>query len=99
MRSGIPDEALQVIRDTIEPQIADADKKKPWIWIKHMRLHYSGSTATSLMADHFKFWTTNQTGHETVQDREKRIPQISSLCDYGSNLYLGYGIVILEMSY
>ena len=36
LRSAMADEALQVIRYTIEPQIADADQKKPWIWMDRL---------------------------------------------------------------
>ena len=60
LRSAMPDEALQVIRYTIEPQIPDADKKKPWVWMDKLRVHYAGSAATSLLTDRFKYWTTNQ---------------------------------------
>ena len=31
LRSSMPDEALQVIRYTIEPQINAVDKQKPWV--------------------------------------------------------------------
>ena len=31
LRSAMPDEALQVIRYTISPQISDAIKGRPWI--------------------------------------------------------------------
>ena len=54
------DEALQVIRYTIEPQIAAEDKKKPWIWMERLRLHYTGTVGSSLMVDRFKFWNSNQ---------------------------------------
>ena len=32
LRSTLPDEALSVVRYTMEPQIPDEDKKKPW-WL------------------------------------------------------------------
>ena len=54
-RSAMLDEALQVIHYTIEPQIADDDRKKPWIWMDKLRLHYTGSIGSSLLADRFKF--------------------------------------------
>jgi len=44
LRSAMRNEALQVIRYTIEPQIANDDKAKPWIWMAKLRLHYTGST-------------------------------------------------------
>ena len=84
LRSAMPDEALQVIRYTIEPQIPDADKKKPWVWMDKLRVHYAGSAATSLLTDRFKYWTTNQSPHESVQDWETRVRQTGSLCNYGA---------------
>ena len=47
LRSAMPDEALQVIRYTIEPQITAADKKKPWVWMES-----SGHTTLDLLAAH-----------------------------------------------
>ena len=60
LRSAMPDEALQVIRYTIEPQIAIDNRAKPWIWMEKLRLHYTGSTGSSFLADRFKFWALNQ---------------------------------------
>ena len=51
LRSALPDEALQVVRYTIEPQITADDKNKPWIWMTKLREHYTGSSDNSLMAD------------------------------------------------
>ena len=34
LRSSLPDEALSVLRYTIEPQIPMADKNKPWVWME-----------------------------------------------------------------
>ena len=80
----MPDEALQVIRYTIEPKIPDADKKKPWVWMDKLRVHYAGSAATSLLTDRFKYWTTNQSPYESVQDWETRVRQTCSLCNYAA---------------
>ena len=57
LRSAMPDEALQVIRYTIEPQTPADDRKKPWLWMDKLRLHYTGSIGSSLLADRFKFIT------------------------------------------
>ena len=84
LRSAMPDEALQIIRYTIEPQMTDADKKKPWIWMKKLREHYTGSIGSSLMTDRFKFWQANQAPSESVQDWEVKIRQSGSLCEYGN---------------
>ena len=61
LRSAMPDEALQVIRYTIQPQIAIDDRAKPWIWMEKLRLHYTGSTDSLFLADRLKFWALNQT--------------------------------------
>ena len=55
LRSAMPDEPLQVIRYTIEPQIPEGDKKKPWVWMQKLRTHYTGSIGSTLMTDRFKF--------------------------------------------
>ena len=68
LRSAMPDDALQVIRYTIEPQIAPADKKKPNVWMQKLREHYTGSIGSSLMTDRFKFWHLSQGIHESVQE-------------------------------
>lgn len=84
LRSAMPDEALQVIRYTIEPQIQTDDKKKPWMWMNCLRSHYTGSSGSCLMADRFKFWNLSQGPHETVQDWEVKVRQAGSLCEYAA---------------
>ena len=76
------DEALQVIRYTIDPQIPEADKLKPWIWMEKLRVHYTGSIGSSLLSDRFKFWKLNQALYETVQDWEVKVRQAGNLCEY-----------------
>ena len=76
LRPSMPDEALQVIRYTIDPQISAADKNKPWIWMEKLRIHSVGS---SLMMDRFKFWHSHQNPHESVQDWEVRVRQAGNL--------------------
>ena len=44
LRSSMPDEALSVIRYTIEPQILPADHLKPWICLEKLREHYVGTS-------------------------------------------------------
>lgn len=84
LRSAMPDEALQVIRYTIEPQIPTDDRKKPWIWMDKLRIHYTGSVGSSLLADRFKFWNTQQSSHESVQEWEVKVRQAGSLCSYNA---------------
>ena len=84
LRSAMPDEALQVIRYTIEPQIPVADKKKPWVWMQKLRTHYTGSIGSSLMTDRFQFWHSSQNNHESVQDLEVKVRQSGNLCEYGA---------------
>ena len=79
----MPDEALQVIRYTIEPQIDDGDKK-PWILIEKLKLHYTGSTDSSLLTDRFRIWISHQLPHESIQDWEVKVRQGGSLCEYGN---------------
>lgn len=47
IRSALPDEALSALRCTIEPQIADDDKKKPWIWMDKLCALYTGTDSSS----------------------------------------------------
>ena len=82
-RSLLPDEALSVLRYTIEPQIMPEDKKKPWIWMKKLRSHYTGTSGSSLLSDRFKFWTSSQMQHESIQEWEVKVRQADSLCGYG----------------
>lgn len=84
LRSSMPDEALQVIRYTIEPQINAGDKQKPWVWMEKLRIHYTGSIGSSLMTDRFKFWHSQQNPHESVQDWEVRVRQAGNLCNYNA---------------
>ena len=44
LRFAMPDEALQFIRYSTEPSIAQPDKKKPWIWMDKLQTHYTGTT-------------------------------------------------------
>ena len=83
LRSAMPDEALQIIRYTIEPSIRQADKKKPWVWMDKLRTHYTGTAGSTIMTDRFKFWHSSQNQNETVQDWEIQIRQAGSLCEYG----------------
>jgi len=79
----MPDEAPQVIRYTIDPQISTTDKNKPWVWMEKLRQHYTDTVGSSLLTDRFKYWTTmKQNTQETVQDWEVRVRQAVSLCDY-----------------
>ena len=48
LRSALPDEALQVVRYTIELQLEAGDKLKPWIW---METEYTSSLR------HLLLWT------------------------------------------
>ena len=81
VRSLPPDEALSVLRYTIGPQIAADDKKKPWIWMEK-RAHYTDTTGSSLLTDRFKFWTSSQALHGSIQEWEVKVRQVSSLCAY-----------------
>jgi len=49
------DEALSVIRYTIEPEIPPADKVKRWIWMKLLLNHYAGSVENTVLSDGFTF--------------------------------------------
>ena len=83
LRSALPDEALSVLRYTIEPQIQPDDKKKPWVWMAKLREHYTGTTGSSLLTDRFKFWSLSQATHESIQEWEVKVRQTGSLCGYG----------------
>ena len=80
----MPDEASQVIRYTIELQIPEGDKKKPWVRMQKLHSHYTGSIGSTLMTDRFKFWHSAQNIHESVQDWEVKVRQASNLCEYGT---------------
>ena len=49
-----------------------------------LRLHYTGSIGSSLLADRFKFWNTQQSPLESVQEWEVKVRQASSLCLYNA---------------
>ena len=83
-RSAMPDEASQVIRYAIEPQIPEGNKKKPWVWMQKLRTHYTGSIGSTLMTDRFKFWHSAQNMHEPAQDWEVKVRQAGNLCEYGA---------------
>ncbi|KAL9951501.1 hypothetical protein ACROYT_G044170 [Oculina patagonica] len=53
--------------------------------MEKLRLHYTGSTGSSLMADRFKFWGFSQSPNESVQAWEVKIRQAGSLCSYGAH--------------
>ena len=84
LRSALPDDALQVVRYTIEPQISQADKKKPWVWMEKLRTHYTGSVGSSLMSERYRFWNIEQSAQESVQDWEVKVRQQGSLCEYAA---------------
>ena len=82
LRSSLPD-GLSVLRYTIDPQIGPDDKKKPWIWMDNLRAHYTDTSGGSLLTDRFKFWTSSQASHESIQEWEVKVRQASSVCGYG----------------
>ena len=51
--------------------------------MEKLRSHYTGTSGSSLLSDRFKFWTSSQTQHESIQEWEVKVRQASSLCDYG----------------
>jgi len=71
--SAMLDEDLQVIRYATELGKQLMIGKKPWIWIDKLRLHYTGSIGSSLLADRFKSWNTRQSPHESVQEWEVKV--------------------------
>ena len=71
----MPDEALSVIRYTIESQIPAADKLKPWIRMERLRNHYAGSVDSTVLSDRFTFWNLQQNVHDSVQDWEVKVRQ------------------------
>ena len=80
LRSSLPDEALSVLRYTINPQIATDYKKKPWVWMEKLCAHYTGTSGSSLVTNRFKFWTSSRASHECIQEWEEKVRQASSLC-------------------
>ena len=81
-RSAMLDEALQVVRYSIETQIPADDRKKPWLWMDKPGLYYTGSIRSSLLADRFTFWNTQQSPHESIQEWEVKVRQAGSLSLY-----------------
>lgn len=79
LHSALPEKALSVLRYTIDPQISQDDKKKPWVWMA--KLHTLHRQFTS--PDRFKFWTTTQDPNESKQEWEVKVRQTGSLCAYG----------------
>ena len=78
----MPDEALSVIRYTIEPQIPAVDKLKPWLWMERLRNHYAGSADSTVLPDRFTFWNLRQNVQDSIQDWEVKVRQAGSLCEY-----------------
>ena len=50
-----------------------------------LRLHYTGSIGSYLLADRFKFWHAPQSPHEFVQEWEVKVRQAGSLCSYNTS--------------
>ena len=48
-----------------------------------LRAHYTDTSGGSLITDRFKFWTSSQASHESIQEWEVKVRQASSLCAYG----------------
>lgn len=67
---------------TIEPQISDEGKNKPWVWMDKLRAHYTGTTGSSVLTDWFMFWASFQGPHESIQEWEVKVRHIDSLCCY-----------------
>ena len=84
LRSALPDASLQVIRYTIEPQMTEADRKKPYKLIARLRDHYQGGDYGSVMVDRYRFWNMTQSSTESTQDWEVRVRQSAALCQYGA---------------
>ena len=51
--------------------------------MEKLRSHYTGTSDSSLLSDRFKFWTSSQTQHESIQEWEVKVRQAGSLCGYG----------------
>ena len=51
-------------------------------WISYV-LTYTGTSGSSLLSDRFKFWTSSQMQHESIQEWEVKVKQADSLCGYG----------------
>ena len=48
-----------------------------------LRAHYTGSTRSSLLTDRYKFWTSSQAHHKSIQEWEVKVRHAGSLCGYG----------------
>ena len=82
LRLCLPDETLSLLRYSIDPQIPEPDKGKPWKWIILLRSHYTGSHSTKL-TDRYIFSAMQQSPTESVQEWEIRVRQAGALCEYG----------------
>ena len=52
-----------------------------------LRAHYTGSTGGSLLADQYKFWSSSQGLHESIQEWKVKVAHAGSLCGYGDLRY------------
>ena len=66
LRLCLPDDTLSLMRYSIEPDILPTDKKKPWIWLAKLRLHYTGAAGSTKLTDRFNFSALSQTAGEAV---------------------------------
>ena len=53
------------------------------VWMDKLRAHYTGSTGSSLLTERYKFWTSSQVHHESIQEWEVKVRHADSLCGYG----------------
>ena len=84
LRLSLPDETLSLMRYTIAPLFtADEDKKKPWLWVKHLKTHYTGSCSSKL-TDRYNFSALNQSSSESMKEWEIKVRQAGHLCEYGN---------------
>ena len=84
LRLSLPDETLSLMRYTIAPLItSDDDKKKSWIWLQHLRTHYTGSCSSKL-TDRYNFSALNQSSAESMKEWEIKVRQAGHLCEYGN---------------
>ena len=82
LRLSLPDETLSLMRYTIAPLFtADEDKKKPWLWVKHLKTHYTGSCSSKL-TDRYNFSALNQSSSESMKEWEIKVRQAGHLCEY-----------------
>ena len=52
-----------------------------------LRIHYTGSTGSSILADRFKFWGHNQTLTESVQVRTRQAGSLYSYATLSDKMY------------